>query len=205
MAGTVAAGATGAGAAVGEGASSAAGEVDAREAGGEAAGAAGAATGEVARAAGTDERQRQRVVLAQSNLAGNIVESVDVEAFRDILDPRQSRNFTRVRFQNCREQPRYKTDHKGLDGSRAMAAGKYDVLFFVEHDLYGPALEPKHQMHDRMCSMSKGIMTRLSFNTNDGTGTNWRQYGGTGFTINEDMRAKMTQNGWGSDPTKLGR
>ena len=92
-----------------------------------------------------------------------------------------------------------------MDGSRAMTAGKYDVFLFVEHNLYGPAFELKHQMHDRMCTMNKGTMTHLSYNTNDGPGTNWGQYGGTGFTINEDMRARMTQNGWGSDPTKLGR
>ena len=130
---------------------------------------------------------------------------MDVEAFGDILDPRQSRDFTRVGFQNCGEQPKFKLDHKALDGSRVMEAGKYDVLLFAEHDLYGPTLEPKHQMHDRMCTMNKGTMTRLSYNTNNGLGTNWRQYRGIGFTINEDMRARMIQNGWGIDQTKLGR
>ena len=125
-----------------------------------------------------------------------------MQAFGDILDPRQSKDFTRVGFKSYGEQPRFKSDHKALDGSRAMVAGKYDVLLFAEHDLYGPALEPKHQMHDRMCTMNKGIMTCLSYNTNDGPGTNWRQYGGSGFTINEDMKARMIQNG---DQTKLGR
>ena len=120
---------------------------------------------------------------------------MDVEAFGDILDPRQSRYFTRVGFQNCGQQPRYKTYYKTLDSSRAIAAGKYGVLFFTEHNLYGPALGPKHQMHDRMCMMNKGTMTRFNYNTNDGPGTKWNQYGGTGFTINEDMRARMTQNG----------
>ena len=134
-------------------------------------------------------------MLAQSNLAGNIVESVDVEAFGDVLDPRQSRDFTRVGFQNCGKQPRFKSDHKSLDVARAMAAGKYDVLLFAEHNLYGPALEPTHQMHDRMCTMNKGTMMRVSYNTNDRPGTNWRQYGGTGFTINTDMRARRIQNG----------
>ena len=116
-----------------------------------------------------------------------------------------SRDSTKVGFQNFGQQPRYKTDLKVLDGSRAMAAGKYDILFFAEHDLYVPALEPKHQMHERMFSINNGTMTRLSYNTNDESGTNWRQYGVTSFTINEDMRARMTQNGWGSDPTNLGR
>ena len=86
-----------------------------------------------------------------------------------------------------------------------MAAVKYDVFLFAEHDLYGPALEPKHQMHDRICTTNKGTMMRLSYNTNDGSGTNWRQYRGTNFTTTQDMRARMIQNGWGSDPTKLGR
>ena len=143
--------------------------------------------------------------MAQSNLAGNIVESVDVEAFGNILTLRQSKDFARVGFQNCGEQPRFKSHHKALDGARAMAAGKYDVLLFAKHDLFGPALEPRHQMHGRMCTMNRGTLTRLNYNTNDGKGTNWRQYGGTGFTINENMRTRMVQNGWGSDPTKLGR
>ena len=76
-----------------------------------------------------------------------------------------------------------------------MSVGKYDVLFFAEHDLYAPALEPKNQMHDRMCVMNKGTMTRLSYNTNDGAGTKWIQYGGTGFTLNADMRARVTKDG----------
>ena len=90
-----------------------------------------------------------------------------------------------------------------MDGARAMTAGKYDVLLFAEHDLYGPALEPKHQMHDQMCVTNKGTMTRLSYNTNNGPRTEWNQYGDIGFIINTDMRTRMTQNGWGSDLTKL--
>ena len=45
-------------------------------------------------------------------------------------------------------------------------------------------------MHDRMCVMNKGTFTRLSYNTNDGTDTKWNQYGGTGITLNEDMRVR---------------
>ena len=86
-----------------------------------------------------------------------------------------------------------------------MLAGTYDLFLFAEHDLYGPALEPKHQMHHRMCVINKGTMTHLSYNTNDGVGTKWNQYGGTEFTLNADMRARVTKDGWGSDPTKLGR
>ena len=86
-----------------------------------------------------------------------------------------------------------------------MSAGKYDALTFVEHDLYGPTLEPKHQMNDRMSVMNKGIMTPLSYNTNYGAGTKWYQCKGTGFTLNADMRVRETKDGLGSDPTKLGR
>ena len=128
-----------------------------------------------------------------------------MEAFGDILEPGQSRDSTRVGFQNCEPQPQYKTNKKVMDGARTMAAGKYDVLLFAEHDLYGPTLEPKHQMDDWMCVTNKGTMTRLSYNTNDGPRTKWNQYGGTGFTINADMRARITQKGWGNDLTKLGR
>ena len=88
-----------------------------------------------------------------------------------------------------------------MDGSLAMLAGKYDVLLFAEHDLYAPTLEPKHQIHNCMCVRNKGTMTRLSYNTNDGAGTKWNQYGGTGFTLNTDMRERVTKDGWESDST----
>ena len=39
-----------------------------------------------------------------------------------------------------------------------MSAGIYDVLLYAEHGLYAPALEPKHQIHDRMCVMNKGTL-----------------------------------------------
>ena len=105
----------------------------------------------------TDQRQRPSTLLAQSNLAGNIVESMDVEGFGDILSQRQSKDDTRVGFQNCGEHPRLKSHHKALDGARAMTAGKYDVLLFAEHNPFGPALEPRHQMHDRMCTLNRGM------------------------------------------------
>ena len=86
-----------------------------------------------------------------------------------------------------------------------MSACKYDVLLYAEHGLYTPALEPKHQMHDRMCVMNKGTFIRLSYNTNDGTDTKWNQYGGTGIILNKDMRARKAKDGFSGDPTKLGR
>ena len=60
-------------------------------------------------------------------------------------------------------------------------------------------------MHDRICVMNKGTMIRLSHNTNDGASTKRNQYGGTGVGLNVDMRTRVTKNGWGSNPTKLGR
>mgnify|MGYP005709827173 CR=1 FL=1 len=82
-----------------------------------------------------------------------------------------------------------------------MSAGKYDVLLFAEHALYPPALEPQHQMHDRMCMMNKGTFTRLSYNINNVKGTKWNQYGGTGINLNTYMRARMTKGGSGDDLT----
>ena len=117
----------------------------------------------------------------------------------------RSKDFTRVAFQNCRQQPQYRTSKKATDGSLAMSAGMYDVLLYAEHGLYVPALEPKHRMHDRMCVMNKGIFTRLTYNTNDEKDTKWNQYGGTGITLNVDMRSRKLQDGVGGDPTKLGR
>ena len=81
-----------------------------------------------------------------------------------------------------------------MNGSLAMSAGKYDVLLFAEH-LYASALELKHQMHNYMCVMDKGTTTRLSYNTNNGAGTKWNQYRGTGIALNADMRARVTKDG----------
>ena len=52
-----------------------------------------------------------------------------------------------------------------------MSARKQDTLLFAEHGLYSPALEPKHGMHDHMCILNKGTLTRLIYNTNNGEGT----------------------------------
>ena len=56
-----------------------------------------------------------------------------------------------------------------------------------------------------MCMINKGTFTCLSYNTNDDEGTKWNQYGGTGITLNADMRSRMIHDGNGGDPTKLGR
>ena len=91
---------------------------------------------------------------------------------------------------------------KATNGSLAMSAGKYGVLIYIEHGLYAPALEPKHNRQDRMCVMNKGTCMRLSYNTNDGKDTKWNKYGGTGITLNANMRLRKSQDGVGGDPTK---
>ena len=92
-----------------------------------------------------------------------------------------------------------------MDGSRTMSVGKYDVLLFAEHRLYSPALQPKHGMCDRMCMMNKRTVTCLNYNTNNGKGTKWNQYSGTGITLNADIRSRMAKDDNGGDPTKLRR
>ena len=79
------------------------------------------------------------------------------------------------------------------DGSLVMSAGMYDILLYAEHGLYPPALEPQHQMHDRMCMMNKGTFNCFSYNTNDGPDTMWSQYVGKGITLNKDTRAKKSE------------
>ena len=56
-----------------------------------------------------------------------------------------------------------------------------------------------------MCVMNKGTVSRLSYNTNNGEGTKWNQYGGIGITLNADMRVKMTKGDWDDNLTKLWR
>ena len=66
-------------------------------------------------------------ILKQLNLDGIIVKSLDVERFGECFEPIQSKDFTRVLFQNCGPQLQYRTSKKAMDGSLAMSAGKYDV------------------------------------------------------------------------------
>ena len=153
----------------------------------------------------SQQQQRPTKILKQSNLDGIIVESLDVEGFGDRFELIQSIYFTQVAFQNCGRQPQFQTSKKATDDALAMSAGKYDALLFAEYRLYSPTLESKHQMHDRVCVMNKGEMTRLSYNTNDDEGTKWNQYDGTGITLNANTRERMTKGGWGIDPTKLGK
>ena len=117
----------------------------------------------------------------------------------------RSKEFTRVAFKNFGRQPQFCTSKKATDGFLAMSAGKYDVSLYGEHGLYVPALEPKHQIYDRMCMMNEGTFTQRSYNTNNGKDTKWNQYNGTGITLNAHMRSRMTKDGVGWDPKKVGR
>ena len=63
----------------------------------------------------------------------------------------RSKEFTRVAFQNCGRQPQSCASKKVTDNSLAISAEKYDGLLYGKHSLYAPALEPKHQIHDRIC------------------------------------------------------
>ena len=56
-----------------------------------------------------------------------------------------------------------------------------------------------------MSTRNKRTYSHLSYNTNDGESTKWNQYGGTGITLNADLKSRMTTSGSGGDPTKLGR
>ena len=80
---------------------------------------------------------------------------------------------------------------------------KYDVMLVAEHGLYPPELASSDGWHNLMCMTMKGSYSRLSYNTNDGDSAAWNQYGGTGVTLNADLRSRMTTKG--SGPTKLGR
>ena len=117
----------------------------------------------------------------------------------------KSKDFKRVAFQNCRGHPQYCKSKNATNGSFARSAGMYSVLTYTEHGLYTPILESKHKIQDRMYVMHKGTSTCLSYSINDGKDTKWNQYGGTGTTLNADMRLRKSQDGIGGDPTKLGR
>ena len=128
-----------------------------------------------------------------------------MEGFGDCFHPTQSTEVTRIAFQNSGPQPQFRTSKKTIDGALAMSAEKYDALLFAEHRLYPPALQSRHDWHDRMCTRNKGTYSCLSYNTNNGKATKWNQYGGTGITLNADLKSRMTTRGSGGDPTKQGR
>ena len=49
---------------------------------------------------------------------------------------------------------------------------------------------------------AKGTFSHLGYNSNENDMSDWRQYGGTGVTITEDLRSRKSSHG--ADPTKLG-
>ena len=147
----------------------------------------------------TDQKKK----LKQSNLNGDLVESLDIEGFRDLFQVQHSLDVARIGFQNC--GPQHKSQHtkKSQDGAMAVSSGKYDVMLVAEHGLYPPKLESSDGWHDQRCMTMKGSYSRLSYNTNDGDSTAWNQYGGTSVTLTADMKSRMASKG--ADPTKVGR
>ena len=65
--------------------------------------------------------------LKQSNLNGDLVESLDVEEFDNLFQVKCPPDVTQVGFQNCGPQRQSRHNKKSQDGTMAMAGGKYDV------------------------------------------------------------------------------
>ena len=74
-----------------------------------------------------------------------------------------------------------------------MSTVNYDVILFAEHGLNQKNIEVDHSWHYWMCMNSCGTLSRLSYNIHDNKNDErkgpWSQYGGTGFTINEKLKA----------------
>ena len=79
---------------------------------------------------------RPRKKLKQSNLNGDLVETLDVEGFGDLFQVQHPSDVTRVDFQNCGPQRKSRHAKKSQDGAMAVAGGKYDVMLVAEHGLY---------------------------------------------------------------------
>ena len=71
---------------------------------------------------------RPRNKLKQSNLNGDLVETLDVEGFGDLFQVQHPSDVTRVGFQNCGPQSKSRHAKKSQDGAMAVAGGKYDVM-----------------------------------------------------------------------------
>ena len=95
---------------------------------------------------------------------GDLVESLDVEGFRDLFQICHPSDVTCVGFQNCGSQPKSQLAKKSQDGSMAMAGGKYIVLHVAEHGLYPPELDASEGWHGMMCISMKGSYSRLTYN-----------------------------------------
>ena len=82
------------------------------------------------------QQQQQPIkILKQSNVDGLIVKSLDMEGFGDHFESMQSKDFTRVAFQNCGRQPQFWISKKVTDSDLVMSTRKYDTLLFAEHRL----------------------------------------------------------------------
>ena len=94
---------------------------------------------------GCKEKQKggDHSLLAQSNLSGDIVASVNVEDFGNVFVCKHPPDVTRVAFQNCGPQPQRKHAHKARSGFAAIVSGKYDVILVAEHGLNPVKLQPQ--------------------------------------------------------------
>ena len=143
----------------------------------------------------------------QVNLHGKNIESTDVKHFGNIFTTNYTRNTTRVVFQNFGPQPKSKHSYKAKRLSTAMSNGNYNVFLFAEHGINQKNIEADHSWHHRVCMNSCGTFSQLNYNIhnnkNDASSGPWRQYGGTGFAINENFRARKVDHGGNS--CNLGR
>ena len=67
---------------------------------------------------------RPKKKLKQSNLDGDMVDSLDVEGFGDLIQVQHPPDVTRVGFQNCGPQRKSQHAKKSQDGAMAVSSGK---------------------------------------------------------------------------------
>ena len=144
-----------------------------------------------------------RTKLKQSTLQGEILAAKDSGVFGNELPEKKIESVTRCAFQNCGPQPEFKRSEKSVTNSEGIYRGAYDVMLFAEHGLNASKLQSGHSWHDRVCMNSKKTYSNVRYNSTENDISRWKQYGGTGVTITEDMRARKSDDG--GDPTKLGR
>jgi hypothetical protein len=141
--------------------------------------------------------------LKQLTLQGEILAAKDSGIFGHELPEEKIVSVTRCAFQNCGPQPEYKRAAKAIANSEALHRGGYDVTMFAEHGLNASKLASGQSWHHQVCMNSKKTFPQVSYNSMENDKSQWNQFGGTGVTISEDLRARKSKHG--SDPTQLGR
>ena len=140
----------------------------------------------------------------QQNLHNEIIEEIDCESFGNIISKTTSSSITRVAFQNVGPQPDVKFEDRAKQGAMSFARGKYDVLLFAEHGLYHSNVSAIQRWNNRMKYFSRGSFSVVEYNKAIKC-DDWKQPGGTGITINENMVSRKDKEGSGFDETGLGR